>query len=950
MAINIDQLVTRASIEGVGSVVADLKKLGDAFDNVGSGGDGGQDAIAKLGESASNLGNVVGAAGAAGATALGFLAKAAMDAESRLAAMKTAFGGNETAAKAAYKWIEKYSNLTPFKTSDLQGAATKLQGAGLDYKKWVDIAAKMAAANPGKTVDDAAEAIKDAQMGEMERLKEFNLGAKQLADYGGSGQGGAGNAEANMEALKAFVQSNWGTALSDAMGTASGQISTMLSKLEKGAADLGKSLLPELNRTISGITNLADAFNGLDDQTKADIVTLLKWGTVGAIVLSGGLKLAAAISTIRTAMIAATLAKTRSVVAEQAEAAAVTKTACAYGAKTQAMAASRAAWMAQGGMMPAAAGGAAVAGGGMWAKGSLLRLGVGAAGLGLMGYGLYQGYQGGKATANQSLADATLKNAGFWGGAGMTSAGAMIAAKALFGTDLKTTLIIGVAAGIVYGFSRVAGRFNANYSPQGIKDTIEAAVTGGRPRSRMDETVLDAMQKALDRWAQVPDTLMKAFDLASSGSYQFMTKFGEGIRRQWDEVPQDVRAANPQMFNPFAPGQADILGLLAATKDQQLFGAALHKLAGSSTQSSQLANMQRQYDVAMEQGQRAVKAMAVQASTIVGMAAMDWQMTASGAQKKSPVKYAEAAQAAMDTLDKATREFANGMADAAQKIRQARIDQLDDQLQSVGNMLQGIEAGIIPERLRDSYRARRDELASQRIAQQRAMGNDVDAARAEEQMGLTRLREAKADQQDRLDALREQLTDTMGQFDIGKDFKKLDRGQQSAMAGAAPGWFGQEAAALPSAQDVLSAFDRLADALEAAGKSTDADRVSRDKVRWQMGQMADREKAKPNIAREILSTGGIGGLAEAEISRVVSGGYFGRRQSGVYGPYALSGAAAARVRATVSNENERHFRMDLYVHPDNGAADAIAQDAVSRTIRLLPKAFRGAGMNAQMQP
>jgi hypothetical protein len=42
--------------------------------------------------------------------------------------------------------------------------------------------------------------------------------------------------------------------------------------------------------------------------------------------------------------------------------------------------------------------------------------------------------------------------------------------------------------------------------------------------------------------------------------------------------------------------------------------------------------------------------------------------------------------------------------------------------------------------------------------------------------------------------------------------------------------------------------------------------------------------------------------------------------------------------------------MDLYVHPDNGAADAIAQDAVSRTIRLLPKAFRGAGMNAQMQP
>jgi hypothetical protein len=290
------------------------------------------------------------------------------------------------------------------------------------------------------------------------------------------------------------------------------------------------------------------------------------------------------------------------------------------------------------------------------------------------------------------------------------------------------------------------------------------------------------------------------------------------------------------------------------------------------------------------------------------------------------------------------------MADAAQKIRQARIDQFGDQLKSVGNMLQGIEAGIIPERLRESYRARRDTLVGQIAAEQRAMGNDQDAARTEEQMGLARLREAKADQQDRLDTLREQLTSTLGEYDLGKDFGKLQRGQQSAMAGAAPGWFGQGASPLATTQEVLSKFDELIAALENSGNEQEADRAAMDKVRWQMGQLADREKAKPNIAREILSTGGIGGLAEAEISRVVSGGYFGRRQSGVYGPYALSGAAAARVRATVSNENERHFRMDLYVHPDNGAADAIAQDAVSRTIRLLPKAFRGAGMTAQMQP
>lgn len=943
MPTSIDQLITRASIEGVGSVVADLKKLGDAFDDVGSGGDG-EDAFAKLGESANNLGNVLGAVGAAGATALGFLAKAAMDAENRLAAMKTAFGGNEAAAKSAYKWIEKYSNATPFKTSDIQSAATKLKGAGLDYQTWVDIAAKMAASKPGKTVDDAAEAIKDAQMGEMERLKEFDIGTAQLLGYGGTAQAGQANAEANMAALKAFVQGNMGTALADAMDTASGQLSTMLSKLDKAAAGLGKNLLPEMNKAIGKVTELADAFNGLDDRTKQDIVTLLKWGTAGAIVLSGSLKLLAVLSTIRTAMNTGAIAKARNIALEKAETAAVREGAGAQYMKAQAyLAARNAATKAEAQAILARAGiatgpTAAAAGGGLWARGSMLRLGVGAAGLGLLGYGLYQGYQSGRANGGKDLSSATIKNPGFWAGGAMTSIGAMAAVKALFGTSWQTTLVVGVAAAVAYGISTALGRRNSAFSIDNIRGQAEAAMSGTQytPLSKLYGDMLPLATAALDRLANVVGATTDAFDrLASSGILQGGNQYGQIYTRgtnRFGGMDANIELARDATTIPIS----QISSLVMQTMRQV-------------PQSQRLGEMERMYRGMATTADKTLGAMLMSTNAIVGMAdAVGRQAKAAG--RKADPKFSEAAEKALDQLEDSIRGFAAGLTDAARRIQAAKLDQVSDRLSEVGDMLQGIEAGLIPEKLRDSYRARRDDLTRRRADMMRAMGDDVDAAAVERQLGMTRLREAKSDQQDYLDKLREQLTSTMGEYDVGRDFGKLSRSQKAALAGSAPGWFGPAAGALPTAADVLSKFDELIMALENAGKATEADQASLDKIRWQMQQMADREKPKPNIAREILSTGGISGLAEAAISRVVSGGYFGRRQSGVYGPYALSGAQAARVRASVSNENERHFRMDLYVHPDDGAADAIAKDAVAQTIRALPRAFRGAGMTAQMQP
>lgn len=954
MATTVDELLTRARIEGVADVISDLKRLGSAMDDVG-GGKSSANAFDDIAKSASGLSNVLGGAGIAGVAALGYLAKKAMDAESAMARLKTAFGGNESAAKSAYQWLKKYADITPSSTSEIIDAGSKLQDAGFDYQKWVDLAGKMAAAKQ-KPIGQAVEAIIDAQTGQYERMLEFGIRPDTLAPFGGTGKGGATQGaegiQKNMDAIAKYVQTKWPGAIEEAAKTSAGKASTLEGNLETLAENLGKSLLPEVNKAIDGLTKLTTWFNELDDRTKDDAMTLLKWGTAIALVGSGALRLVSVLAGIRSAMILGSIAKTASIAAEKAEAAAVTNTAFAYGAKSRAMAASRAAWMAQGGMMPAAAGGAAVAGGGLWGRGSLLRIGAGVAGLGLMGYGLYQGYKGGQATAGKSLTDATVKNGGFWGGAAMTSMGAMMAAKMLLGTDLKTTLIIGVAAGIVYGFSRVAGRYNAAYSPEGIKDQIEAAITGTRPQSRMDKAALEALSSALERFARIPDAMNDAFDNLASGKWAYSTKYGELIRSQYDEVPAEARRLNPGLYNPFAPGYADIASLLQSTQDGALFGAGMQAMSTEVPQSELIPRMQAQYRYMQEEARKATKAMAVQASAIIWMALADWQIT-QGGEKKSGVQYGEAAKKAMESIGNATRKFADGLQQAAAKIREAQIEDLDVKLKRAGDVLSAMDSELFPQDTgaMTAWRNYRNQVAQQRADIMRANGQDRDADEYLFQLQMTQAKERKADQQDAIDDMMDELTYMRGDYDIFKQFRGIK--EPSAVRGLMsdlPEWFGAGSEGAPTVGAIMDLSGKIHDALIAAGELAKASQFGQDVARWRMGILDQREKPKPNIAREILSTGGVSGLAEADISKVVSGGYIGKRMNGVFGPYMLSGASASRIRASMSQENERHVRIDAYVHPDMGDADDMANHLTSRVIHLLPKAFMGAGLQVQMNP
>ncbi|MBW2672130.1 MAG: hypothetical protein JRD89_01780 [Deltaproteobacteria bacterium] len=87
--------------------------------------------------------------------------------------------GNKALAQEATGWLEQFAATTPFEMEDLFPAMTRAIGiSDGDIKvaeRLVKLAADMAGLTPGKTVQDAMEALADAQMGEFERMKEFNM-------------------------------------------------------------------------------------------------------------------------------------------------------------------------------------------------------------------------------------------------------------------------------------------------------------------------------------------------------------------------------------------------------------------------------------------------------------------------------------------------------------------------------------------------------------------------------------------------------------------------------------------------------------------------------------------------------------------------------------------------------------------------------------------------------
>ena len=75
-------------------------------------------------------------------------------------------------AGKTFQWAVKFANKTPFDTGEVVEATTKLTSYGLKAQSVLPKVGDMASAM-GKPMDQAVEAIADAQTGRLERLKSL---------------------------------------------------------------------------------------------------------------------------------------------------------------------------------------------------------------------------------------------------------------------------------------------------------------------------------------------------------------------------------------------------------------------------------------------------------------------------------------------------------------------------------------------------------------------------------------------------------------------------------------------------------------------------------------------------------------------------------------------------------------------------------------------------------
>lgn len=187
-------------------------------------------------------------------TALVTSVKSAMDLEKQQISVSHFMGVNNKDKSAVQiskmsanytKALRKNANATPFTTDEVMKAGTRAlqisKGSTKEAMKTLKLAEDMAALNPGKTVSDAMEALADADMGEMERLKEFGYKGSSTDDP----------KKTREELSKMYSGGSAKLAQSGA-----GAFSTMVGNLQTGLAEMGTGILQSLVPAMSGVTSM----------------------------------------------------------------------------------------------------------------------------------------------------------------------------------------------------------------------------------------------------------------------------------------------------------------------------------------------------------------------------------------------------------------------------------------------------------------------------------------------------------------------------------------------------------------------------------------------------------------------------------------------------------------------------------------------------------------------
>lgn len=209
--------------------------------------------------------------------------------QSLMAGLKTATGSQQ-AADEVFASLRQFAQETPYDLAQVVTAFIKLKNLGLDpsirsLRAYGDVAAAM----PGKTLDQFVEAVADAITGEFERLKEFGIkastqGQQVTFTFRGMATTVRKNAADIEDYLRKLAEVNFGGAMAEKMNTIGGAASNLKDALDNLFVTIGKSgaaeslvdvlnaLAAALNR-LSGVTSPFAWGKDLED-TRARVIEL----------------------------------------------------------------------------------------------------------------------------------------------------------------------------------------------------------------------------------------------------------------------------------------------------------------------------------------------------------------------------------------------------------------------------------------------------------------------------------------------------------------------------------------------------------------------------------------------------------------------------------------------------------------------------------------------------
>ena len=261
--------------------IASMKKLNTELGNTGKKAtetgnklegafDKGQEGVGGFSKSLGSLGPAI--AGAFSVTAVLGFAKAVFDTTAnfeKLGAVLKNTLGSGAQASLALEGIKEFAKTTPFSVEELTASFVKLANLGFipttnQLRQLGDLAS-----STGKGFDQLTEAIIDAQTGEFERLKEFNIRASKSGDQVKfTFKGVETQVKFNNEAIRQYITSLGdyeGVAGSAAAvsGTLGGKVNNLGDAWDGFLNSIGTLLKPTLTKALDATAEFMDDINKL---------------------------------------------------------------------------------------------------------------------------------------------------------------------------------------------------------------------------------------------------------------------------------------------------------------------------------------------------------------------------------------------------------------------------------------------------------------------------------------------------------------------------------------------------------------------------------------------------------------------------------------------------------------------------------------------------------------